>query len=264
MAFTFPGGRAQALIDSKAQVVALQSGSTFQFKGYDITPSNNDLSDDWFGPGALSSPQQLTGRLGRFYTLSPAAHLSETLYRRSQPGYWGFDGEFQNWYTWADFDGIAIHQWALETPDGKGGYLELSQDAAEALFGTGPLVTASANPVAYPGGGSYWDFTVPAGGLATRFEVFTQWGKDVPGYAPSSLAPAQTLNAPNMHVGLNPRNAFTQFMENAYAITYNLTYNTSLVRGGGSVRRPWQVPGPGPGLRLPRPAGMSAALRSRP
>src|SRR5262249_1809976 len=157
---------------------------------------------DWFGPGAVSAPQTITGTLGRFYTISTSSHLSETLYRHAIYGQYGQYGDYQNWYTWADLDGITIHQWALETPDGKGGYLELSPDAAAALFGTGPLVTASANPVAYKGGGSYFDFTVPPNGLATRFEVFTQWGKDIPGYAPSSLQPAATIKAGNMHVGL--------------------------------------------------------------
>ena len=126
------------------------------------------------------------------------------------------------------------------------------RDAAAALFGTGPLVTASADPVAYKGGGSYFDFKVPADGLATRFEVFTQWGKDTPGFAPGSLQPAETLNGGNMHVGLNPNNFYSQSFENSYATTYNLTYGANRVR---SVRRPWQVPpGPGAGPRPPRRA----------
>jgi hypothetical protein len=91
------------------------------------------------------------------------------------------------------------------------------------LFGTGPLVAASPGPVAYKGGGSYFDFKIPGNGLATRFEVFTQWGKDTPGYAPSSLQPAATIKAGNMHGGLNPNNYFTPTLDNSYVTTYNLT-----------------------------------------
>lgn len=243
--FTPPGGNQRAIADARAQVAALQAGkSGYPFGGYDFTPTN------WFGPGPLSVSQEIDGRLGRFYTVSTDAHLSQTLYRHGLYGYFGWNGSFQNWYSWADFDGIAIHQWALETPDGQGGYLELSQDAAEALFGTGPLVTASPNPVAYKGGGSYFDFKVPADGLATRFEVFTQWGKGIPGYAPSSLRPAPTTDGGNMHVGLNSGNYYTQFFDNSYATTYSLTYGANRAR---SMRKPGEVPsGPGPGPRLSR------------
>lgn len=245
--FSVPGGQKQAIVAAKAQVAALQSGTNaYAFGGYDFTPSGKGVN--WFGPGPLSTAQKLDGRLGRFYTMSIDSHLSMTLYRHGLLGYYGFDGLFRNWYSWADFDGITIHQWALETPDGQGGYLELSQDAAEALFGTGPLATASANPVAYQGGGSYFDFTVPENGLATRFEVFTQWGKDVSGYAPSSLQPAATVKGGSMHVGLNSANYYSQFFDNSYATKYSLTYGSSRVRSAPS---PGQTPaGPGPGPRL--------------
>ena len=128
----------------------------------------------------------------------------------------------------------------------------MSQDAAAVLFGTGPLVTASPDPVAYKGGGSYFDFKVPDDGLATRFEVFTQRGTDTPGFAPDSLQPAETLNGGNMHVGLNPNNIYSQTFDNSYVTSYKLTYGSNRVR---SVRRPWQVPpGPGPGPRPSRRA----------
>ena len=133
--------------------MALQSGTAnIPFKGYDLTPSTGS-SKDWFGPGAISTPQSISGHLGRFYIVQTGSYLSETLYRHAVHGYYGPAGDYQHWYTWADLDGITIYQWALETPDGKGGYLELSSDAAAALFGTGPLVTASANPVAYKASG---------------------------------------------------------------------------------------------------------------
>ncbi|WZP01180.1 hypothetical protein EP7_005574 (plasmid) [Isosphaeraceae bacterium EP7] len=236
--FASPGG--QAIADAKAQIVALQSETPqFSFPGYDFTPSYNSDNKDWFGPGAVSAPQELTGRLGRFYTISTNSHLSETLYRHTL---YGVNGFYQSWYTWADLDGVTIHQWALETPDGKGGYQELSHDAAAALFGTGALVTASPDPVDYKGGGSYFDFKIPGQGLATRFEVFTQWGKDTPGFAPGSLQPAAILQGGNMHVGLNPFNGYSQDFDNSYVTTYKLTYGANRLR---SVRRPSEVPGPG-------------------
>ena len=117
------------------------------------------------------------------------------------------------------------------------------------LFGTGTLETASANPVAYKGGGSFFDFKIPGNGLATRFEAFTQWGQDTPGYAPGSLQPAATIKAGNMHVGLNPNNDWSGIFQNSYATTYNLTYGANRVR---VVRRPWEVP-PGRGP-VPHPA----------
>jgi hypothetical protein len=244
--FALPAG--QAIADARSEIVALQGGTAvIPFNGYDFTPSYNSTNNDWFGPGPVSAPQALAGRLGRFYTISTNSHLSDTLYRHSVDGVNGF---YHHWYTWADLDGVTIHQWALETPDGKGGYLELSQDAAQELFGTGPLVTASPDPVAYKGGGSYFDFKIPGKGLATRFEVFTQWGKDTNGFAPGSLQPADTLNGGNMHVGLNPINYYSQDFNNSYVTTYNLTYGANRVR---TVRRPSEVPqGPAPGSRPTR------------
>jgi hypothetical protein len=250
--FSLAGGQRQAIADAKSQIVALQSGTAnIAFGGYDFTPSNGN-DQDWFGPGPVSAPQAITGHLGRFYTISPNSHLSETLYRHALPGHYGYYGDYQKWYTWADLYGVTINQWALLTPDGQGGYLELSQAAAEALFGTGPLVTASPDPVAYPGGGSYFDFEIPADGLATRFEVFTQWGQDTPGFAPGFLQPPAPTNGGNMHVGLNPNNYFTPTFDNSYVTSYTLEYGTTLNRVR-SVRRPWEVPpGPGPGPRLAR------------
>ena len=243
--FKLPGGQPQAIADAKAEIAALQSGTTnIPFPGHDFTPSGRG-NLDWFGPGPESSPQPITGHLGRFYTISTNSHLSMTLKRHAA------DSEYPvYWLSWADFDGATIHQWALQTPDGKGGYLELSADAAAALFGTGPLVTANANPVAYKGGGSYFDFKVPDNGAATRVEAFTQWGKDVPGYAPGSLQPAAMIDAGNMHVGLNPLNNASASFDNSFAGTYSLTYGANRVR---AVRRPSQVPPyPGPGPRPTR------------
>jgi hypothetical protein len=251
--FSLAGGQRQAIADAESQIVALQSGTaSIPFKGYDFTPSSGSIQRDWFGPGPVSTPQEIAGDLGRFYTISTNSILWETLYRHASPGFF-----YQHWYTWAHLDGVTIHQWALEVPDGKGGYQEMSQDAASALFGaipTGGLVPASPDPIAYKGGGSYFDFKVPATGLASRFDVFTQWGKSFPGFAPKSLQPAATLNGGNMHVGLNQKNYYTFTFDNSYVTEYQLVYGW---QRGRSVRRPWQVPsGPGPGPR-------SSALASR-
>ena len=151
------------------------------------------------------------------------------------------DGNYQDFYTSADLTGLTIHQWALETPDGKGGFLELSQDAANALFGTGSLVLPKdqLDPIAYKGGGSYFDFDLPGNGLATRFDVFTQWGKDTPGFAPKSLQPDATLDGGNMEVGLDPKNYYSHTLYHSYATSYKLTYGASSAK---SVRRPSKLP----------------------
>jgi hypothetical protein len=252
--FNLPGGQSQAIADALAEVQALQSGTAnIPFKGYDFTPSTGQFNVDWFGPGPVSTAQPITGHAGRFYTVSTNSQMAVTLYRHAIFGYYGYFVDFANWYSWANLGGVTIHQWALETPDGKGGYLELSPDAATALFGAVPaggLVPTSPNPIAYKGGGSYFDFKVPATGLASRFDVFTQWGKDFPGFAPSSLQPADTLNGGNMHVGLNPKNYYTYTFDNSYATNYKISYGASRIPKAG---RNSSVPsGPGPVPRTVR------------
>jgi hypothetical protein len=229
---SFPGSYAQAITEAKAEVVALQSGTAnIPFPGYDVTPSDtptspnhwgDPVSNDWFGPGPVSTAQAITGRLDRFYTISIDSHLSETLYRTTPNAGYGYDGNAKSWKTWADLEGITIHQWALETPDGTGGFDELSQDAAKALFGTGSLVTDSANPVPYKDGGSYFDFDIPGTGLVTRLDAFTQWGKDIVGYAPKSLQPPDVLDGGNMNVGRNKKNLYYNEIYHSYVTEYTL------------------------------------------
>jgi hypothetical protein len=211
--FALPGGQRQAIADAMSEVQALQSGTeNIPFNGYDFTPGY------WYGPGPISTAQSITGRADRFYTISTNSQMAETLVRHNNLTFYG------NWYTKANLDGVTIHQWALETPDGKGGYLELSQDAANALFGTGPLVPASPDPIAYKGGGSYFDFKVPATGVVSRFDVFTRWGKAFPGFAPASLRPLDILNGGNMHVGLNGYNIYSPDFDNSYVTSYKITW----------------------------------------
>jgi hypothetical protein len=216
--------------------VALQSGTTnIPFPGYDFTPSGTGYETDWFGPGPVSAPQEITGQTDRFYTISPDSELSELLYRHVSDGSYGPFGAYLDWYTTAEVYGVTIHQWALENSKGQ----ELSQDAANALFGTGPLVTDSANPVVYKDGGAYFDFDVPANGIVSRFDVFTQWGKDNPGFAPKSLQPADTIDHGNMHVGLDPKNDYSPNFDNSYVTTYTLKYDSNNVTG---TQRPSKLP----------------------
>ena len=128
------------------------------------------------------------------------------------------------------------------------------------LFGTGPLVTASPDPVAYKGGGSYFDFK-PRARARDPVRGLHPVGQGHPGLRPSSLQPAETLKGGNMHVGLNPNNGYSQTFDNSYVTRYKLTYGSNRVR---SVRRPWQVP-PVPAPCHAREASlMWAAGRSRP
>ena len=116
----------------------------------------------------------------------------------------------------------------------------LSQDAANELFGTGPLVTDSPAPVAYKDGGSYFDFKVPGNGLATRFEVFRNWGVSIEGDPSKSLQPANVSHPGNMEVGLNPANEWTQndYFSHSYVTHYSIDFDPDLVK---SVRKPSQV-----------------------
>ena len=233
LTFTLSGehSHAQAVADALTEVEALQSGTKdIPFPGYDFTPSDGNYNDDWFGPGPVSIPRPIEGRSGRFYTVSTNSTMTGTLYRQwKDPNY--FFGPLPFYSTINKLEGVTIHQWALETPDGSGGFLELPQAAADALFGTGDLTLASPDPVAYKGGGSYFDFNVPDNGVATRFDVFTQWGKDVPGYAPTSLQPPDVVDHGNMEVGYDPKNYYTPNMRHSYVTTYSIAYGANTVQG---------------------------------
>ena len=229
--------------------MALQSGTqNIAFPGYDFTPyDSGNANKDYFGPGPVNTAQTITGEADRFYTISTDSNLSETLYRHTLFGYFGPDGFYQKWDTAANLTGVTIHQWALETPDGKGGYLELPKAAADALFGVGPAVLNSADPIAYPGGGSYFNFAVPTGGLASRFEVFTQWGKDIPGFAPGTLQTPPIVNTNNnMEVGTNSKNYFTKYFDHSYVTGYSLTYGSAAVKSVRKLSKGPAVRGRGP------------------
>ena len=91
------------------------------FQGYDFTPSINTYdNNDWFGPGPVSVPQPLTADRA----VSIPSRRIRTCRRPLPPRLLWLNGIYHDCYTSADLDGVTIHQWALETPDGKGGYLE--------------------------------------------------------------------------------------------------------------------------------------------
>jgi hypothetical protein len=242
------GSARDAASAAQREVAALQSGQQFSFPGYDFTPNN------WFGPGAISGPQPITGNSAHFYTISTNSHIAETPFYRHVPLHGPNNPIFVGfWKTNATLDGVTIQEWALETPDGKGGYLELSQDAANALFGAipaGGLVPASPKLKSYTGG-SYVDFQAPTGGLATRFDVFSNWGKEIPGFSPYSFQPP--VSSGSMHVGLNPSNNYSQYFDNSYAY-YKNTYVSKLNRRVGKTSS--QSPGAGP-----RPSTVRIASR---
>jgi hypothetical protein len=231
--FPLPGDRANAhahaVANALSEVEALQSGTKdIPFPGYDFTPSNGNYDHDWFGPGPVSIPRPIDGLSGRFYTVSTNSVMTGTLYRQwKDPGY--YHTPITVYSTINELEGVTIHQWALETPDGNNGSLELPQAAADALFGTGALTLASPDPIAYKGGGSYFDFNVPANGVASRFDVFTQWGKDVPGYAPTSLQPPNVVDHGDMEVGFDPKNYYTPNMKHSYVTTYSIAYGANTV-----------------------------------
>ncbi len=249
-AFTLPGGKAQAIADAESEVASLESGATnIPFPGYDFTPSN-DNDQDWFGPGPVSGPQVIAGSGDRFYTISPNSHLKETLYRETYSAE-DFSDRY-NWYTSAELEGVTIHQWALEMPkgtNGKDGWVEMSQAAADALFGTGAPSTIGAGLVADKDGGSYFDFAIPEDGAATRFDAFTQWGVPIEDDPTMSLQPPNISTSDSMKVGLNPKNYYSRDIETSYVTDYSLDFDSPGVK---SVRKSLQV---SPDIRSkPRPA----------
>jgi hypothetical protein len=107
-------------------------------------------------------------------------------------------------------------------------------------------VANSAVAVAEKDGGSYFDFKIPEDGAATRFDAFTQWGKDTPGFAPESLQPAPVLDGVQMHVGLNPKNFYSPTFDDSYVNKYSLTYDSSSVNSAKRPSKPPPVSGSGP------------------
>ena len=123
---------------------------------------------------------------------------------------WRQLGSYYDWYTTADLKGVTIHQWALETPDGNGGSWSCPRPPPMRSSAPAPPLTNSANPVAYKDGGSYFDFDIPANGAATRFDAFTQWGKDTPRLRPPCHCSRPTSSTTaNMEVGLDPKNYYS-------------------------------------------------------
>jgi hypothetical protein len=208
--WSLPGGRQEMAAEAKSELLQLQAGATFHFGGHDFTPER------WFGPGPISWHQLLTGNSSTFYTITANSHIDETLYRHDPQA-------LAYWKTWATLEGDTIQEWALVTHDGK---REMSQAAADLLFGTGSLELASPDPIYSPNkdDSSYtYNFKVQSGGLATRFDVFTQWGQGVPDFSPHSFQPAKSSG--EMSVDPNPNGRYGKYFDNMYA-DYTLTYGS--------------------------------------
>ena len=210
-AFTQP--RAKVVQDARDELLALQAGHSFSFPGYDFTPK------DSFGPGPMSVPQTIEGNSASSYTIDPDTLLEGTLFR-------GNNG-FGYWHTWfslpdGESDGSTIQEWSLQTRTGE----QMSRAAADQLFGTGSLELASQDPVHYPHDDPYdppytYDFKVQSGGLATRFDVFTEWGNGVDDFSPHSFSPPDTKQWYDMTVDPDPGGRFAGYR--MYA-NFKLTY----------------------------------------
>ncbi len=118
--------------------------------------------------------------------------------------------------------GDTIHEWTLETTDGK----EISQAAADALFGTGTPTVNSQDPKLYDPASdqsSYtFNLTLPSTGLATRYDVFTKWGTEIPDFAPKSFQPMDYSG--DMSVNPNPTLEANPYFDNQYATSAKITY----------------------------------------
>ena len=135
---------------------------------------------------------------------------------------YGLTATYQDWYTSADLTGRHDPPVGPGNPRRQGWLPGVVPGRRQcALRHRLPRVDGQPDPIAYKGGGSYFDFDLPGNGLATRFDVFTQWGKDTPGFAPKSLQPADTLDGGNMEVGLNPKNYYSHTFDHSYATSYN-------------------------------------------
>ncbi len=211
----------QVMSKAASEVAGLQGGTQFSFNGYDFTPT-----DAW-GPGAISGTDELQGRAFRFYAITTDASLRlYKLFRHNQ-----FDG---HWYTSeAPFQeshavqGVAITEWELVTRDGD---QEISPAAAAALFGTTPDGGFDPkSPIGTYDGGKYVNFAVPADGLVSRSDVFSQWGKGDPGFSPGSFRPtASDVKQPGFnghHVGVtqNKNNIFSHGFDESY-VDYEMRF----------------------------------------
>jgi hypothetical protein len=202
----------QMTAEAKTELLELQQGSPFQFQGHDFTPPG------WGGPGPISVPQTLRGNLGGFYTITPNAQIQERLYRHEPyVGYWRTD---------ATLDGDTIQEWGLYTRTGAPH--RMSEAAAADLFGSGTVELASDDPVHDPNkdSSSYtYNLKVQSGGLATRFDVFSNWGQGFQGFRPRSFQPTDSPRL-ELSVDPSPSGRYARF-DNIYA-DFRITYGSKL------------------------------------
>lgn len=213
----------QTTAEALTELTQLQLGQPFDYLGHDFTPAGM-----YIGPGPISAPQTLRGNSGSLYTITSNSVLTQGPLYKSVGGLGGY------WKSWSTIQGVTIHEWALVTSNDE----RMSQTAADQLFGTGALSTASNSPVYYPNKGktSYtYDFDLQSGGVVTRLDVFSNWGNDVNGFSPRSFQPT-TLNQSNgryMSVQDPVTGRWSEHFVNMYA-WYTLTYPTGQ---SGSIPR---------------------------
>ena len=189
--------------DARDELLALQAGHSFSFPGYDFTPK------DSFGPGPMFVPQTIEGNSASFFSIDPihssrGLSSAETMVldtgTRGSPCRTGNPTDPR------------CQEWSLQTRTGE----QMSRAAADQLFGTGSLELASQDPVHYPHDDPYdppytYDFKVRSGGLATRFDVFTEWGNGVDDFSPHSFSPPDTKQWYDMTVDPDPGGRFAGY-----------------------------------------------------
>jgi hypothetical protein len=199
----------EMISQAREELLQLQGGNYFDFGGHDFTPLHST------DPGPISVAQRITGNSGSLYTITPDSHIVGTLYKRVY-------GIYKNVYI--TLDGDTIHEWALETSNGQ----RISQAATSDLFGTGPLELATPVPVYYSEKDkpSYtYALKLQSGGLATRLDVFKNWGAGVKGFSPGTFQPPKPPDESfDMSVDDDPKGKYDVY-GNMY-VNYKMTYGS--------------------------------------
>jgi hypothetical protein len=205
----------QTTAEALTELTQLQFGQPFDYQGHDFTPAGM-----YIGPGPISAQQKLSGNSSSLYTITTDSVLSQAPLYKGEGGLGGY------WKSWATIKGLTIHEWALVTNNDE----RMSKAAADQLFGTGALSTVSNDPVYYPNQGktSYtYDFKVQSGGLATRLDVFSNWGNGVDGFSPRSFQPTKLNESDGQYMSVQypVTGRWANNFPNMYAY-YKLSYPT--------------------------------------
>jgi hypothetical protein len=211
----FSETKEQTTAEALTELEQLQLGQPFNYLGHDFTPAG-----EYIGPGPISAAQTLTGNASSLYTITTDSELQQ------DPLYKGEGGIAGYWKSWSTVKGLTIHEWALVTSNDE----RMSAAAADQLFGTGALSAVSNDPVYYPDKGktSYtYDFNVQSGGLATRLDVFSNWGQGVAGFSPHSFQPTKLNETDGRYMSVQDpvTGRWSRYFPNIYA-WYKLSYPT--------------------------------------